>query len=198
MIKAIIFDVGGVIYTTKKGEKSYLLKSLKLDKNVWEKAAKDPYENLVTGKINENTGLLQIANGLGIDKEKLKKTWIKTFKVRFTLNKSLLKIIKRLRKNYKTAILSDQWGIPHRALSIKKIESDFDAAVFSHQVGFRKPYPKIYRITLKRLKLKPSECIFIDDLEKNLVAARKLGMKTILFKNNRQLIRNLKKININI
>jgi putative hydrolase of the HAD superfamily len=58
----------------------------------------------------------------------------------------------------------------------------------------RKPELKIYRLTLKKLKVKPEECIFIDDKEKNLKPAKKLGIKTVLAKNPKQVIRDVCKI----
>ncbi len=195
-IKAIIFDVGGVIYVGKQRSNSYMPELLKMEKEVWKKATEESWENLNIGKIEEDVGLLEMAENLGINKDELRRLWIKTFKVRFILNKNLLKIIKRLKKNYKTAILSNQWSIPYKIQLTKKIKSNFDVMVFSHQVGFRKPSPDIYHITLKRLNLKPSECVFIDDFKENLIPAREIGMKTILFKNNSQLIKDLKKLEI--
>jgi epoxide hydrolase-like predicted phosphatase len=54
----------------------------------------------------------------------------------------------------------------------------------SAKIGLRKPNPKIYAYALKKLGTKPSECIFIDDKPENLVPAKKLGINTILYKNN--------------
>ena len=198
MIKAIVFDVGGVIYVGKQKSNTYMPEILKIDQEVWKKATGESWENLCVGAIEEDTGLSNMAKNLGVGKDKLKKLWIKTFKVRFNLNKNLLKIIKELRKNYKTAILSDQWSIPYNLLLTEKIKSNFDVMVFSHEVGFRKPSVNIYNITLEKLKLKPNECIFIDDIKKNLVPAKRLGIKTILFKDNNQLKKDLQKLGVKI
>jgi putative hydrolase of the HAD superfamily len=195
-IKAIIFDVGGVIYIGEQRANSYMPELLKINKEVWKKATGETWEKLVINNINEDAGLIEMAKNLRINKSKLRKLWNKAFKVRFILNKDLLKIIKKLRKNYKTAILSDQWSIPYKIQLTKKVKSNFDVMIFSHQVGFRKPSPDIYHIALKRLNLKPNECVFIDDLEENLVPAKKIGIRTILFKNNNQLIKDLKKLGI--
>ena len=56
----------------------------------------------------------------------------------------------------------------------------------------------VYFLDNMHFKLKPEECIFIDDLKETLKPARKLGMKTILFRNNKQLVRDLRKFNIKI
>jgi putative hydrolase of the HAD superfamily len=196
VIKAVIFDIGGVVYLGKQRANHYMREQLGLDKISWEKSTKSVWENLLIGAINEEIGMIKMAKNLGIRKEELKRLWIKAFKVRFVLNRPLLGLIKRLKKNYKTAILSDQWSIPYKVLITKELKSSFDVMVFSHIFGVRKTQIKIYRETLKKLKLKPQECIFIDNEDWNLTPAKKLGMKTILFKNNNQLTHELRKLNV--
>jgi putative hydrolase of the HAD superfamily len=56
----------------------------------------------------------------------------------------------------------------------------FDVVVDSSEVGMRKPDPGIYLLTCRKLGVGPEECIFVDDLECNVVAAAALGMETIL------------------
>lgn len=48
--------------------------------------------------------------------------------------------------------------------------------ILSHEVKAMKPGRRIYEIALKRLKSKGRETLFIDDLEENVVAARKAGL----------------------
>jgi putative hydrolase of the HAD superfamily len=59
----------------------------------------------------------------------------------------------------------------------------FDVILDSSVVGLRKPDPAIYRLTCERLGLQPSELLFVDDLECNVVAARELGMEALLCSN---------------
>jgi putative hydrolase of the HAD superfamily len=51
-------------------------------------------------------------------------------------------------------------------------------------VGTRKPEPEIYGITLERLGLPAEACIFLDDLEVNVQAAREAGMHGIVYRDN--------------
>ena len=57
----------------------------------------------------------------------------------------------------------------------------FDQIIFSCDVGLRKPDPRIYEITLQKLKRDAGECVFIDDKKRNTDAAEKLGMKSFVF-----------------
>ena len=70
----------------------------------------------------------------------------------------------------------------------------FDVVITSYGSGLAKPDPAIYHLTLKKLKLPASTCIYIDDREANLRAAEVLGMKTVLGANPKKLVHELKKI----
>ena len=56
----------------------------------------------------------------------------------------------------------------------------FDTMIISGEVDVRKPDPGIYRIALASLGAAPEESLFVDDLEENLVAARRDGMACLL------------------
>lgn len=64
------------------------------------------------------------------------------------------------------------------------IDEVFDVVVDSAFVGTRKPEPEIYAITLERLGLPAEACIFLDDLEVNVQAAREAGMHGIVYRDN--------------
>jgi FMN phosphatase YigB (HAD superfamily) len=54
-----------------------------------------------------------------------------------------------------------------------------------------KPDPRIYRVFCERYALAPESCVFIDDSEPNIIAARKFGMKGVLFTSPEQARREL-------
>ena len=58
---------------------------------------------------------------------------------------------------------------------------DFDASVFSCDVGVCKPEPEIYHECLLALGVHPSDVLFFDDREPNVRAAEALGLHAILF-----------------
>ncbi|KAI5474340.1 Haloacid dehalogenase-like hydrolase [Pseudohyphozyma bogoriensis] len=59
------------------------------------------------------------------------------------------------------------------------LKSVFDVFVESSVVGMRKPDPAFYEYALKQLGVMAEETVFLDDIGINLVAAKKLGIKTI-------------------
>jgi len=86
---------------------------------------------------------------------------------------------------YKTYVLSN---FPEDGFEyIRKRDAFFfdqmDGIVVSGYEKLIKPDPAIYHLILGRYNLIPQETVFIDDMEKNINAARDLGIHGILFKN---------------
>lgn len=70
-----------------------------------------------------------------------------------------------------------------RVLSRNGLLHFFDDIVISCEVNYRKPNPKIFKIALKRLDVKPSEAVFIgDSLSVDIVGAKKAGLVAVLMK----------------
>lgn len=57
----------------------------------------------------------------------------------------------------------------------------FDGGLFSYEVGVKKPDRKIYDAFLKKFKINPKEAIFVDNKKKNIEAAKKFGLRGVLF-----------------
>jgi putative hydrolase of the HAD superfamily len=71
------------------------------------------------------------------------------------------------------------------------IDEVFEVVVDSAFVGMRKPEPEIYALTLERLGLPAGECVFLDDLEINVEAARNAGMQGVVYRDTAQAITDL-------
>ncbi|MFI6832204.1 HAD family hydrolase [Kribbella sp. NPDC050241] len=87
-------------------------------------------------------------------------------------------LVRRARSlGIRTALLSNSWGNTYPR---DTWDGMFDDIVISGEVGMRKPDQEIFLLAARRLDLKPEECVFVDDLELNVEAARALGMAGIL------------------
>lgn len=95
----------------------------------------------------------------------------------------IIDLVRRARATgVRAAVLSNSRGTgDHDPYDGYDLEANFDAIVISDRVGLRKPSPEIYRLTAHKIGLPPAECVFVDDTEHNLSAARDLGMATLLF-----------------
>lgn len=89
-------------------------------------------------------------------------------------------------KGFKLAIVSNTvWPGCLHEYDLRRfgILEFFDELVFSSEVEFRKPHPKIFRIALESLTLRPEEALFVGDrITEDVMGAQQVGMKGILRK----------------
>jgi putative hydrolase of the HAD superfamily len=106
-------------------------------------------------------------------------------------NEELLAFLRSLRdtRGLRLALLTNnvrEWEPLWRAKL--PVDELFELVVDSAFVGMRKPDPEIYELTLSRLGLPAQACLFLDDLDVNVTAARDLGLHAIHFRSNAQAI----------
>ncbi|MDP9862724.1 MULTISPECIES: HAD family hydrolase [Streptosporangium] len=73
----------------------------------------------------------------------------------------------------RTCLLSNSWANEYPRDGWDEV---FDAVVISGEIGMRKPEPRIFEHALGRVGLAGHECVFVDDIEANITAARALGI----------------------
>jgi epoxide hydrolase-like predicted phosphatase len=114
----------------------------------------------------------------------------------FYYDKELLAYIRGLKDRFTLALLSVMPLYIQEVIETKwpDFTEVFDHMIVSCYVHLVKPDPRIYRLTLKRIGCKAEEAVFIDDTEENVIAAEKLGIRSILFKNREQAIREVESI----
>ena len=71
-------------------------------------------------------------------------------------------------------------------------KKDFNFIGNDKLVSRKKPYPDIYKITLKKLNLRSKECLAIEDTEESMKSALKAKIRCIAFPGKLQNIKNLK------
>lgn len=70
----------------------------------------------------------------------------------------------------------------------------FDGGIFSCRVHLIKPDPAIYKLLCDTYHLDPAQCVFIDDNQKNVDAARSCGIVSVHFKDYDSACRDLEKL----
>ena len=195
-IKAIIFDLGGVILnidydlTIKEFEKLGVHNSTSYySKN----EQKTLFDDLETGKISEKKFINTI---------KLKTTNANEYQIKYAWNKMLLDLplerilfIKSIMNNYQTFLLSNTNSIHISCFKNSLSESNwqlfksaFNKIYFSYEIGMRKPSVKIFEHVLKENKLYAENVLFIDDSTQHINTAKKIGIVTHHLKDSEELI----------
>lgn len=202
-IKSVIFDMGGVIldFTQKKSlEIPWALSIMfKIPQTkamiIWTKNKSD----LITGKETPLEFLKKMTNQLNSTKnpKKLLMLWEKlSLKESYCIDWELLDFIKRLKNKYEIYVLSDAIDLAQNDKITNKIKSVFNDYFVSYKEGFRKPDKDAFKNVLNKISRNPEECVFVDDMEQNIVAANKIGIQSIKFTHLKDLIYNLRKVGI--
>lgn len=78
----------------------------------------------------------------------------------------------------RVGLLSNSWGTAMYPRA--RLDASFDVQVISCEVGMRKPDPEIYQLAADRLGLPAARCAFVDDLDRNVEVAGRLGMHGVV------------------
>ena len=203
MIKAVVSDFGGVVtrpldeaFKRAHAEIGIPVEALgRAMALVAERCHEPPLWTLERGQMREPDFIALIAGGLSevlgrpVDLDGYGARLMKSLEP----NEPLLDHYRALRgRGVRLAILTNNVREWHDAWRTRlQVDELFELVVDSAFEGTRKPEPRIYELTLSRLGLAAEACVFIDDVEVNVVAARELGLHGIHFRQTDQVIAEL-------
>lgn len=201
-IKAIVFDLGGVLVDWNP---RYLYRKI-FDS---EKEIEWFLENICNMDWNEEQDAgrpLAAATNMKILEHPEWAEHIKAYYERWPemLGDAIpntLAILNDLKQNKEVRLLAlTNWSAETFPVAQKKFEflQCFDGIVVSGVEGTRKPKNEIYQILFDRYAVDPAEALFIDDNLRNVEAAQALGMRSIHFKPNGTLRKQLIAAGVNL
>jgi epoxide hydrolase-like predicted phosphatase len=183
-IKAIFFDIGGVLVTVDSSESVQKL-SKKLGVSM-EKIKSGMTRDLLCayekGQMTSNQFyeqlLINYGAGQAMDIESFKAYWLD---VLFPCEESVA-FLKRATQDFPVWLLSNTNDF-HYDLLMQNFPfmKWVDGGTYSFKVGCMKPDPQIYEIAIKKSGLRPEEILFIDDLGENVQAAHNQGINIIQY-----------------
>ena len=201
MIKAIIFDLDGVLVDTKKIHFEAL--NLALKKFKYNEISFEDHVKIFDGlPTNEKLKILSKKNNLPkkdfskINKFKQKIT-SEILKKRIKKNLVLINIFKKLFKNYKIAVATNAVNSTLKICLEKLGISKFVSFKLSNEdINFPKPNPEIYLRIFIKFGIYPSEALIVEDSHYGREAAISSGAKLLPIKKVEEL--TLKKIESNL
>ncbi|OGK62125.1 hypothetical protein A2334_04685 [Candidatus Roizmanbacteria bacterium RIFOXYB2_FULL_38_10] len=197
MITTFLFDLGGVLFTN--GTKKFI-RELSLSYRIPENEVKEVIDGEIgsfyrESKITRDEFWRLVIERLHLKESAniLEKQWIDGYEI---IPDTKL-IITKLSKKYNLYYLSD--NVKERVDTLDKkfnFLKLFKGGIFSHEVGVRKPNPKIYEFALNKSNAKPEQTVFIDDKQIMLEPAKLSGINTILFTTPKELEKYLLEQNL--
>ncbi len=192
MIRAIIFDVGGVILQSKvESVFIRLAEILKIDSKSLLELRQRHKQKMLTGAMPAEEFAFQIKQRFGLDTDVIQK-WRDAYLGIMTIDTTMLRLVKNLGENYTLAVISNAPDLHAKINKERGIYSNFEVVLISSDIGLVKPQREIFQLALEKLKLKASECLFIDDREELLGIPKEMGFEVILFKNREQFVEELR------
>ena len=97
----------------------------------------------------------------------------------YNLMEDAIPTLEALKGRCKLGIISDTWPSIVPVLVRFGILPYFDAITYSFQLGCFKPNPRMFQDALSKMGLPAQECVFIDDVARNLEGAAKVGIQPV-------------------
>lgn len=184
MIKAVIFDFGGVFLRTEDYQFRHAWdRKLGLAEGTCEQIVfnSEMGQKAQQGVIDVETLWHWVGQRLNLPDSALAE-FRRDFWRGDVLDETLVNLVRRLRPSYQTAMISNAYNDLRTVLEDEfGIADAFDLIVISAEENIMKPEPEIYERTLQRLGRKPEETVFVDDFAHNIAGARTVGMHAIHF-----------------
>eukprot|EP01134_Creolimax_fragrantissima_P002073 CFRG2073T1 len=190
-IKAVAFDLGGVVLQSPMKAIRQYEETLGYPKNTVNKiieatGATGSFAQLERGELTLNEFYPKFENeskqlNFPVDAKRLLSS------IHEHVSRSSPQMLEALdcirAEGITTAAITNNWHLGEDSVEIsKEVVQRMNIIVESAVEGIRKPDPAIYKLACERMKVDPSETIFLDDIGRNLSPAKELGMATILVK----------------
>ena len=195
-VTTVIFDLGGVLvqtrwdrFTRPVGEMCGLPEAAVMDMIV----SGDAYFPFMRGEFdsNEFAGRLAAEFGLdGISRDDLLSLWSDMIVAGDGSDGGgdVFDVVTRLRGRYRLAIGSNTDGLHYaRGVELRPELLSFQDLLLSYELRRCKPDPEFFVLGLRKLGARADECVFIDDRQDNVAAARSVGIEGIHFSSASQL-----------
>ena len=195
MIKAIIFDLGGVCFEIdwfkindemiKKFNITTLVKSAGNEKAI------EYYKEALEGKRHPKDMFKEL-NKENHNLDEVIKFYKEMYKKYKKHNPKIYALIKKLKNKFVLVCLSDTNSIHFEAHQEQETVKDFHKVFTSFQIGSIKRDANTFKKVIDSLSITPEEALFIDDNEKNIETASSLCIQTIRYTRYKELVKELK------
>ena len=198
-IKAVFFDLGGVILRTEyQAPRQHLAESFgmdydDIDKVVFGGGPKGSAARASIGEITEEEHWKNVMKTLKLPASEYDRVREEFF-AGDVVDHEIVDFLRSIKPRYKVGLISNAWNGLRDYIVREKFDDAFHHMIISAEVKVAKPDPKIYQIALEQLQVQAEEAVFVDDFIENIEACEKVGMKGIHFKDPKSALQQLKQM----
>jgi len=186
-IRFIYFDVGGVVMldfskTNKWNEMWDGIGIKSGDRPRLEKIFREEESKFCSGGKSSETFVNILKNDFGITVPE-NYSFLDEFVNRFEPNTELAKILVELKKRFSIGLLTNMYpDMLNRIIKRKLLpDIDWDVVIDSSTVGLIKPQDEIFNYAAEKARVTVKEILFVENSQKHVDKARKLGWNTLLY-----------------
>lgn len=182
MIKAVLFDFDGVLTIDKTGSTTITNYISSVCDIPLEKVKASYYKfnkRLLFGETTHQEIWQEFCEDIGqnIDYNVLLDSFRNT-----RLDDNMIALVQKLKETYLIGMVTDnKCDRINTILEYNRIKQYFDTVAISASLHSGKSSKEIFEYVLNTLNVNASECVFIDNTEKNLVIPKEMGMATIFY-----------------
>jgi HAD superfamily hydrolase (TIGR01509 family) len=198
-LQTIIFDLSEVLIAGLFGIEVPLAQRLRVPSSTILSAfGGDLLEELCCARLTEDEYLELIISqqGWSASPEHLKPVIRRNFHRQVP---GMQPVLNRLRPRHELILLSDhavEWVTYIQ--TVHSFLDKFGASFFSYELGQTKNDPTTFARVLDALGREPQQCLFVDDSERNVATARSVGLPSIRFVDSAQLLRQLRRVGVEL
>lgn len=186
-IRNILFDLGGVLLDIDYSKAAMAFKKLGVanDDHLLSASSMGIFNRFDCGQISPSAFQVEMCAlvGMPLSSEQVTGAW-NAMLLDWDLKR--LELVEALRKRYRVYLLSNTNSIHYSCYNQRlkaitggrSLNSYFDRAYYSFEVGLRKPQREIFNLVVENNGLIPAETLFVDDTEENIRMASEIGMAT--------------------
>ena len=211
-IKAVIFDIGGVLEIGHDGHEPTAASAsmvtkwearLQLSPGSLSRRLLHMYEQLALqgkvgrlGTLNQAEWAEALGQATGMNEPDLYLFIEDHWRLYLgELNKELAAFFALLRPRYLTALLSNSFiGAREREEERYHFSQLTDIIIYSHEEGISKPDRQIYELACRKLCSDPGQTIFLDDVSEYVAGAQAIGIQAVLYQNTEQAIADIMRL----
>lgn len=197
-VEAIFFDVGGVLI---EDDAEAILerqsRAFGIPLGALREEMRPDRFLLMKGEISRSEYLRRMAKHFGMKPIRIRDL-APLIPIRYRRHRAVWNIARKLRRNgYRVGIITNV--VPPFPFGPRlRLHPLFRPIIRSYQVGSVKPERKIFEIAVTRARVSFRESMFLDDRPRNVAAAKRLGMRALLYENPPQLVRSLRRAGVTL
>lgn len=192
MIKAVLFDYGGVLTAAGKGGSIGRVVTELFGIDIGWEHIDHLHNSLRLGDITSEEFFVRLSALHRSPRVVTEDDWHELSRDVFERSEPVYSLAQRLRQQgIQTGIVSNIYQMTADVLRQLGNYDGFYPVLLSCELHAIKPEPTIYKMAIQNLDVEPQEIIFVDDLEKCLPPAQSLGMRTVLATDPEQIVREV-------